>query len=1414
MRQNGGDGALHCDDAEDFEWDEEPEEQLVWSAATAYRNGYVWLLDSGTFGHMWGTASRGQVYDIQKADPITVNGATGMMVLEQTGMLMMPNGLAARGYINPNMELNLICEDQAVEDWGWKITHRRVNGMGCKTYDTDTARFTGAKVGHLFFMPSEPGSYQFACPVIKSSDGKDDMAATLREHKKGFHKTKCANCPDCEYGYMQAHGQRKGATAKYLDNVLGMDTIDHGHEDNNGHRYTVNGAILRTYAGDVVNNKNKDSTTTGNSYREIKHYLESNSTPGINGNNGFRVNMVCTDKGSEFDGRCGELMKEDNVMFKKVETGRHVGSIEALNKRLEVMAAATGQTACDGNSQHLQMLHGELYLAARAHLNNSSITTYQKERDITAWKEQTGRDHPFADANDIYVAGELVLCFLRKDLRAFKVTGHAVPGIYMSKSVKDDGHRVVPFSKHQGMLKLHPTIVCKQVKVYPDVFPLHGDICDPEPEEGFPLVTDENLLEDIIQDVIAYEPVKDAGKNWKGEGEVERILNHTEQDETDGSREYQVKWKGWPSEHNQWKEENELEESCKRMLQNYQRRHQLAARDIMTSAAAFSTREQRMMVTVQSNGERTARMSNDVGLCAAAEVQGHSSRSKIEITEVDTKVHHKDTVGEGQRSLMAASKVNTLVTSQRPDNEHKCESGSELTNSPNSNNSFNSSLSLTDSLTTDEDSLGSIHFEAAVETSREKHAENDVNSGGQIPPNSDTMQIPPNSDTMGASIDHATMEREVREMTNDTGLLHDTTVKELLGGICDTHDVVVSCAGTAVIKQWTSSEIRAMAATDIPELMHCGGAELELKEAMSTKFYERTKAAFIKEIVGMENRRFRYPEEGELTEEMKQRAQKSRMVFVIKRPSPEQREQGMTDDDATIKARLVIQDFRWQRPVSKEDSYAATPGLDHWRTMISTFRPDEGEVMATQDAQQAFLQLPDFEDGLWMLIRFFDVMTKQWQYVYMSGPGYGMQPCSAWWRLHYQFVLVHRIGFYESANAPSTYYLKGVVEDGNIRVLGEGEYDALGSILVTLCCHVDDPCFIARCIVVMRWFDDETKKSGIETNGLHMLAIGSPFDYMSQRVSLDTGMVLRIDNADKVLKFLKDAGMEDCRPESIPFHKEVLSRVHQQQVQGMDCTDEDRSFVDRGIGQLNWLVSTTHVVGAVAHSFLAGMRGDRCVPAVVDAIKHMYRWMKGARWRCLELRPGNKSGLVVSTDSDWGGTYFLNGDVLSRSGILVENNGFVVKAVSEKQKMTGTHYEEEPKMLSMSADMEDGYVALSSCEGELVAAHTGTQLGLHYQYCLDEYGQSMDGPLQVNVDAAALIAFSLNLGVGRMKHLDMRRKWVCLVRDWRMVKFIKISTKHNKADFFSKVFGATAYKEAQDRLNPELPEDLVKLFSK
>ena len=55
-----------------------------------------------------------------------------------------------------------------------------------------------------------------------------------------------------------------------------------------------------------------------------------------------------------------------------------------------------------------------------------------------------------------------------------------------------------------------------------------------------------------------------------------------------------------------------------------------------------------------------------------------------------------------------------------------------------------------------------------------------------------------------------------------------------------------------------------------------------------------------------------------------------------------------------------------------------------------------------------------------------------------------------------------------------------------------------------------------------------------------------------------------------------------------------------------------------------------------------------------------------------------------------------------------------------------------------------------------------------------------------------------------MKHLDMKARWIRMLRDRKEVSTVKVQGEFNEADFFTKIFAGHAFKDAEEALMPKV----------
>ena len=136
------------------------------------------------------------------------------------------------------------------------------------------------------------------------------IAKAISDHERDGHTTrlpaKYGVCEDCEQAYAIDKAARKRHSPDTdTEGIVNLDTLDMLHKDADGNRYMLDGVVLEPRLGLAKGEPNKSSRVTAQTWKGMKHELESKTDPG--GKLGYKVTEVRHDPGSEFEG----AMKEE-----------------------------------------------------------------------------------------------------------------------------------------------------------------------------------------------------------------------------------------------------------------------------------------------------------------------------------------------------------------------------------------------------------------------------------------------------------------------------------------------------------------------------------------------------------------------------------------------------------------------------------------------------------------------------------------------------------------------------------------------------------------------------------------------------------------------------------------------------------------------------------------------------------------------------------------------------------------------------------------------------------------------------------------------------------------------------------------------------------------------------------------------
>ena len=107
-------------------------------------------------------------------------------------------------------------------------------------------------------------------------------------------------------------------------------------------------------------------------------------------------------------------------------------------------------------------------------------------------------------------------------------------------------------------------------------------------------------------------------------------------------------------------------------------------------------------------------------------------------------------------------------------------------------------------------------------------------------------------------------------------------------------------------------------------------------------------------------------------------------------------------------------------------------------------------------------------------------------------------------------------------------------------------------------------------------------------------------------------------------------------------------------------------------------------------------------------------------------------------------------------------------------------------------------IALSSSEAELYALTKGAAQGLGMMSLLSDFGVSIG--VMIHTDASAAIGIVRRAGMGKLRHLNVRYRWVQDQVKREQIGFEKVAGTDNPADLATKHFNAEVMKKHFERL--------------
>eukprot|EP00971_Amphidinium_carterae_P217759 4322780-Amphidinium_carterae.1 len=160
-------------------------------------------------------------------------------------------------------------------------------------------------------------------------------------------------------------------------------------------------------------------------------------------------------------------------------------------------------------------------------------------------------------------------------------------------------------------------------------------------------------------------------------------------------------------------------------------------------------------------------------------------------------------------------------------------------------------------------------------------------------------------------------------------------------------------------------------------------------------------------------------------------------------------------------------------------------------------------------------------------------------------------------------------------------------------------------------------------------------------------------------------------------------------------------------------------------------------------------------------LKRMIRYLIGVRQQSVRMEPTNAEGIDVYADSNWAG---------SADRKYVDCN--VVKLWG---------------MVLVTSTKQQSFVAQSSAEAELAGGHRATMAALCVKNFLAEVSL-MAVPATVWMDSKAGLAMLARVGVGRVRHLEVKQLFCQHIAASGKIQYRKVKGSANPADAGTKAF--------------------------
>ena len=420
----------------------------------------------------------------------------------------------------------------------------------------------------------------------------------------------------------------------------------------------------------------------------------------------------------------------------------------------------------------------------------------------------------------------------------------------------------------------------------------------------------------------------------------------------------------------------------------------------------------------------------------------------------------------------------------------------------------------------------------------------------------------------------------------------------------------------------------------------------------------------------------------------------------------------------------------------------------------------------------AFLQADKYPDETVKYMTLKDPLTHKWRLFKQSGPIYGEKSAQKRWEDTIA-PWYESIGFDRGKNEPSAFY----AEDTDTLVLlytDDNFYDAEESDIVKINNLLEDR---------------------FECKNIEWLEPGSELDYLGLQL-FQTSTHIGYYHEKYIFKALQIIGVpEQAGRCPTPISKQIDDSTPA-------LTGHKLKLFPTAVGCFGWTSNTCRPDISYAHSRMS-QHLAKPTESAWDAVVRCCNYLRRTADLCIAapIHPPDQDitdphsadgnyGWEFYSDSDFAGNSEEQNKRRSQNGFIATLNGAPVLWGSKVSSVAFAH-----------PDIGEAHADISSGAAEVYAAGNATFEFLHLSYTADEMNINFPKPIIMQVDNKAAIAFSDNSAFKtKLKHIDVRQKWVQTLRDKDIIDTKYVRSEDNLADLFTKILDEHTFTKLRDRI--------------